>query len=393
MCMRTAFARVVLVAAALSAVGCNSGSSIIDPGDLGGSGDPWYPIIDTDQRACYGASAEIAFPTAGEAFFGQDAQFAGTPASYTKSADGRTVHDDVTGLTWQQGYASGKSWTEAAAVPAALNSARYGGYADWRLPTIKELYSLWDASPGWPYIDVASFAHPSDSPHSIFWSGTRYSGLLESTLDPAAGAAMAFGVNYDTGHIKAYAADVGPKHFVRCVRGDTYGVNDFLDNGDGSITDRATGLMWAKADSDSGMDWQHALAYAQAQNASSYLGHGDWRLPNTKELQSIVDYTRSPGATNAAKVGPAIDPMFTCTPITNEAGAADYPWYWTNTSVIPEANGAYAFAWYVAFGRAVGADGKDLHGAGAVRFDAKVPGQPGGESRYDNFVRLVRNAQ
>ena len=49
-------------------------------------------------------------------------------------------------------------------------------------------------------------------------------------------------------------------------------------------------------------------------------------------------------------------------------------------------------AWYVAFGRAVGSDGKDLHGAGAVRFDAKAIGAPGGESRYVNYVRLVRDA-
>jgi len=76
-------------------------------------------------------------------------------------------------------------------------------------------------------------------------------------------------------------------------------------------------------------------------------------------------------------VGPAIDPMFTCTPITNEAGAADYPWYWTSASAVAQADGTYAFAWYVAFGRAVGADENDLRGAGAVRFDAKVPGQPG----------------
>ena len=203
---------------------------------------------------------------------------------------------------------------------------------------------------------------------------------------------MAFGVNFDTGHIKAYATDVGPTHFARCVRGDSYGVNDFVDNGDGTITDRATGLMWAQADSASGMDWQHALAYAQTQSASKYLGHDDWRLPNTKELQSLVDYTRSPGATDAAHVGPAIDPLFTSTPITNEAGDADYPWYWTSTSVTAQANGAYVFAWYVAFGRAVGSDGKDLHGAGAVRFDAKVIGEPGGESRYVNYVRLVRDA-
>ena len=70
-----------------------------------------------------------------------------------------------------------------------------------------------------------------------------------------------------------------------CVRGNpSYGKNDFHDNGDGTITDRATGLMWSKADSGKGMNWEAALAWVQAKNAKKYLGHNDWRLPNAKEL-------------------------------------------------------------------------------------------------------------
>jgi hypothetical protein len=384
-------ARLIPVAALLCLSACSEGDSTDDSGS---TGDPWYPIVDTGQASCYDNSSEIAWPAAGEAFYGQDAQFADLPSSYVVSDDGLTVLDNVTGLTWQQGYASRKSWTAAKATAASLNSARFGGYSDWRLPTIKELYSLWDASAGWPYLDTEFFAYdPQSSPHGICWSSTPSAGLLESTDDPETGAQMAYGVNFSTGHIKAYAIVASaPTHFARCVRGGGYGLSDFQDNGDSTVTDHATGLMWARTDSGSGMDWQQALAYVQTRNAAHDLGHGDWRLPNTKELQSLVDYTRSPGATNAAQVGPAIDPIFTCTPITNEAGDADYPYYWTSTSAIAQANEAYVFAWYVAFGRAVGSDGRDLHGAGAVRFDAKVPGQAGGESRYFNFVRLVRNA-
>jgi hypothetical protein len=391
----TAMARLTLAVAALSVSACSAEDSACDwNGDAGIAGDPWYPIVETQQTACYNNSAEIACPTAGEAFFGQDAQSSsGAQPSYTISGDHLTVHDNVTGLTWQQGYeASPQYWTGAHCACSDLNAAEYGGYTDWRLPAIKELYSIWRGNPGWPYLDANVFAHPTVDSHSIFWSSTKYSGLLESTFDPAAtGAEMAFGVNFDTGHIKAYSTNVGPKHLVRCVRGTAYGINDFFDNGDGTITDRATGLMWSQADSRSGMDWQHALAFAQTQSAANYLGHADWRLPSTKELQSLVDYTRSPGATDVTKVGPAIDPLFTSTSITNEAGVADYPWYWASTSAKARENEAYVAAWYVAFGRAVGSDGKDLHGAGAVRFDAKVPGQTGGESRYYNYVRLVRS--
>ena len=64
--------------------------------------------------------------------------------------------------------------------------------------------------------------------------------------------------------------------------------------------------MWTKDDSEAAMNWQTALAFAQAKNTEVYFGHNDWRLPNAKELQSIVDYTSSPGSTNSA----AIDPKF-----------------------------------------------------------------------------------
>jgi hypothetical protein len=226
-------------------------------------------------------------------------------------------------------------------------------------------------------------------------SSDKYTGVMGNISGaPGAepGAELAFGVNFGTGHIKSYSISVGPKHFVRCVRGNlAYGVNLFQNNNDGTISDLATGLMWQQTDNGSGMDWEHALAYAQTQNNANYLGHNDWRLPNTKELQSLVDYTRSPYATNPANVGPAINALFVCTGITNDGGQADYPYYWTNTSAISVANGSYPSAWYVAFGRAENGSGEDLHGAGAVRFDAKILGSGVGEERVLNYVRLVRN--
>lgn len=46
-------------------------------------------------------------------------------------------------------------------------------------------------------------------------------------------------------------------------------------------------------DSGYGMDWKDALAYCEELTSA---GHSDWRLPNAKELQSIVDYTHMPDA-------------------------------------------------------------------------------------------------
>jgi hypothetical protein len=70
--------------------------------DSDGDVDLPYAIVDTKQTACYDDSAAIACPSAGAAFFGQDAQWRGYQPSYTVSDDGLTVHDNVTGLDWQR---------------------------------------------------------------------------------------------------------------------------------------------------------------------------------------------------------------------------------------------------------------------------------------------------
>ncbi len=402
-----------------------------------------YLIADTGQTKTFNATVEISAPSAGQAFYGQDAQFSGNQPSYTKSADGLTVKDNITGLTWQQspdttgdGTIDSKdklTWTQAQARPAVLNTAKYGGYNDWRLPTIKELYSLMnfmgtDVGPGSTAATLTPFI---DRNYFSFGFGDTAAGerLLEAQYASSnlyvsktmmavqygfSGDETLFGVNFADGRIKGYGlsnsfGNTGEKTFyVRLVRGSVYGVNDFVDNGDSTITDRATGQMWTKGDSGKGMNWQEALAWAQTRNAENYLGHNDWRLPNAKELQNIVDYTRSPATTSSA----AINALFTCTGITNEAGTADYPYYWTSTTHILS-DGTAAKAVYIAFGRALGymtsptdptkSAWLDAHGAGAQRSDPKVKdstktypyadGPQGDAIRVDNYVRLVRNTQ
>ncbi len=362
-----------------------------------------YPVVDTSQTGLWDNSGTtIIAPTSGQDYYGQDTQFLGTQSSYTMSSDGLTIKDNITGLTWQNNYDSNTYfWADTQSVITSLNNQNYSGYNDWRAPTIKELYSIWNAGSGWPYINTnyftINYTSEMELSRTIFWSSDKYSGLMGNITDNAPGsslgAKLAFGVNFGTGHIKAYSICRGPKHLIRAVRGNlTYGVNLFQSNGNGTISDLSTGLMWSQTDSGSGMDWKSALAYAVTKNTANYLGYNDWRLPNSKELQGIVDYTRSPSATNPANVGPAINTLFTSTEITNAGGKADYPYYWTNTSAIPSAKGTYSNAWYVAFGRAEDGKGEDLHGAGAVRFDAKVlsSGGASGEERVLNYVRLVR---
>ncbi|MGD0060914.1 MAG: DUF1566 domain-containing protein [Verrucomicrobiia bacterium] len=420
-----------------------------------------YTIVDTGQVRCYDNRSEIAPPKPGEPFYGQDAQFRNHPSSYTLSPDGLTVYDNDTGLTWQRspdtdgdGSLTRRdklTLTQALALPAKLNAAKFGGFDDWRLPSIKELYSLLDGrgtdpsgyqgadtSSLTPFIDTKffKFAYGDVSAgeriiDSQYASSTRYVGRS------ARGLGKYFGVNFADGRIKGYDLQMPggseKTFFVLCVRGNPgYGKNDLHNNADGTITDHATGLMWSKADSGNGMNWQNALAWVQQQNAKRFLGHNDWRLPSVKELQGIVDYTRCPDTTQS----PAIDPLFNCTAITNEVGESDYPWYWSATTHAGFHGGGAAM--YVAFGRAAGwlparpmgggppeprggfeggpgpggppdagpEDGDhgdyhfvDVHGAGAQRSDPKAGdpamfphgrGPQGDVIRIYNFVRLVR---
>lgn len=405
-----------------------------------------YAVVDTGQVKCYGDGSEIPCPAPGRAFYGQDSQCAGSAPSFTPSADGFTAYDNVTGLTWQRSPetdgdgtldSSDKlTWAQAQQRPTTLNAANYGGYSDWRVPTIKELYSLIDfrgtdpnvmgndTSGLTPFVDPEyfEFAYGDTSVgeriiDAQYWSATGY---VSTTMG---GSATQFGVNFADGRIKGYPRDTVPggssfKEFLRCVRGNPdYGKNRFTDNGDGTVTDSATGLMWTRDDSGTAMSWEEALAWAQARNAENHLGHGDWRLPNAKELQSLVDYTRSPDTTRTA----AIDPALQCTPIVNEGGAADFPWYWSGTThVSSSSTNAGATGAYVCFGRALGwmKVGSascyslfDVHGAGAQRSDPKSGslavyalgtactggtaygrGPQGDVVRVDNFVRLVRDA-
>ena len=349
--------------------------------------NPEYIVIDTGQENFYNSDGSvISIPSAGEAFYGQDAQFDGTAFSF-EVKDG-IVTDLNTGLMWQQVPSSEDfSWADAVTY---CQSLELGGYDDWRIPTAKELYSISNFNTGWPYLDLNYFTLASGqvTKDEQYWSSNYYVGV---TVE--GGSNAAFGVNHVTGHIKAYSANasgpVGGK-YVRAVRGEQYGVNSFVDNGNGTIIDNASGLMWAQDDGGVTLDWENALAYAENSELASFT---DWRLPDVKELQGIVDYSYSPSATDASKVGPAIDPIFSCTQIKNEAGNDDYGYYWTSTSAPFTKGEPYYYAWYVAFGMAVNGAGEDFHGAGGVRFDTKVEGGPLGEGgeRYYNYVRLVRD--
>ena len=376
-----------------------------------------YPIVDTGQVDFYDNFTKISKPQKGEACYGQDAHFLKNPPSYEILGEGMVL-DKNTGLIWQKSFEV-LSYAEAI---ERLRTFSLGGKTDWRLPRIKELYSLVlfngiDASSrnmsevppnSKPFLDsIFAFKYGSNGERPIdtqLLSSSVYHGKTMGGQDTV------FGLNVADGRIKGYPiidprSGKGKKFTVRYVRGsEDYGLNHFQDNKNGTISDLSTGLMWDKNDSGTGMNWESALEWVQKKNKENYLGYSDWRLPNAKELHSIVDYSRSPQSTDSA----AIDPIFNITKLSLEKGFKNYPFFWTSTTHVGQLGAGSAV--YISFGEALGYMGPpipfapvhlmDVHGAGAQRSDPKQGdpsifprgfGPQGDVIRIYNFIRLVRD--
>ncbi|MFD1293067.1 DUF1566 domain-containing protein [Lutibacter holmesii] len=379
-----------------------------------------FPIVGTNQSKFFNNTTETTTQSTDDDFYGQNANYPGTTPSYEDNGDG-TVTDMVTGLMWEQSFDhNGDGSIDAddklsyADILIVVNTTSTGGYTDWRVPTIKEMYSLMMFSGR----DISS-VEGDDTTGLIPFINTDYfdfdygdTEAMERLIDVQCATTAVyvsdevsetvFGVNLADGRIKGYGTEMmgQDKSFnYLLVRGrETYGINEYSDNGDGTISDSATGLMWMQDDSAASMVWKDALNYAEN---FEYAGFSDWRLPDAKELQGIIDYTKSPATTNSA----TIDSVFNSTVIENEAGEDDYPWYWSSTTHEAESDDMEG-GWgvYLAFGRCMGNMGTDtwtdVHGAGAQRSDPKDGdptefedghGPQGDAIRILNYVRLVRN--
>lgn len=386
-----------------------------------------FPIVETNQTCYFNNSTSISEPERDSVFYGQDACYTGNKPEYDDNGDG-TVSDLVTGLMWQQtfdhngdGSIDSKDKLSYKEIITCAAEANTGGYTDWRIPTCKELYSLIMFSGR----DISTYKGTKTDELRAFinteYFGFNYGNSEERLTDiecastnliPGCAKETIFGVNFAKGRIKGYESRMKQaKRFnYLLVRGNTsYGENSFSDNRDGTITDKNTGLMWMQDDYGS-MSWQEALFYAENYE---YGGYSDWRLPNAKELQSIVNYAPNSDRTNSA----AIDTLFHCSEIINETGEPDYPYYWTSTTLEGwnrENEGKLAI--YFAFGHVIGNAAEprvaneatnsikwqDIHSAGEQCSDPKT-GDPneyseehkaqGNAVRIYNYIRLVRNAE
>jgi len=146
----------------------------------------------------------------------------------------------------------------------------------------------------------------------------------------------------------------------------------FVDNGDGTISDLNTGLMWEKKSNDSSIhdvdrtyfwsksgaftvwDW---LGLVNTEDGTGFAGHNDWRLPNRRELDSLVDFSH---------FNPSVVPAFnaSCTEgcVLTECSCTALADYWSSTT----SAASTTLAWAVEFARGA-ADNRGKATARAVR--------------------------
>ena len=330
----------------------------------------------TGQTKCYNsAGGEIACIGTG-----QDGEIrAGVEWPNPRFADNGegTITDRLTGLIWlkdgncfgpQTWYNSLDNIVDFNTHPRNYSCQDYtAAYTDWRLPNINELESLLNPEQQFPstWLNDQGFINIQ---YSWYWSSTTRAATVG--LGPALHCAwtMSMMVGWIStgsgtyGNSSAYLLPVRagqsgstnpnfPANVWKTGQKTSYYPGDdgdiqagvswpserFTDNGDGTVTDNLTGLMWTKNGSTPVVDtcpagimtWQDALDFVACLNAKKYLGYEDWRLPNRKEFFSLID---------CSQVNPALPTGHPFVNLTTEPNSN----YWASTSA-----GAYsnAVAW------------------------------------------------
>lgn len=202
------------------------------------------------------------------------------------------------------------------AFGAAVNASALCGYTDWRLPTPRELRGIVNYGVGLAGSFDTSYFTPATGPDPHYFTGSTYAAdaadvwLLEIGGEADGGGGGHHHSKGEEQHIvlvrgaqpdspRGSCAAANPKANVP----ESTPSSDFIDHGNGTVTHVTTGLMWkrcaeglsgvtcAMGDASNRNDalnftWNNAIAAAEG---STFAGFTDWRLPNVKELHSIVE--------------------------------------------------------------------------------------------------------
>ncbi len=256
------------------------------------------------------------------ATFGEDNDYIINVPSYTDNGNG-TITDNVTGLMWQK-VDGGEMTIENA--PAYCSSLTLGGYTNWRLPTPMESFSLVNLQRNNPALNTTYF--PSTGA-DYWWTNAFQANDNTKVWCTNSGGGIGNKPKSET-----VSAGGNKSYHVRAVRNVTIPTilpNHFTDNGDGTITDTTTQLIWQKVPNAAAITWEQAIGYSEN---LTLAGFSDWRLPNIKELQSLND---------ESVLNPSVN--------TNYFGTIGIKNYWSSTTLLPNAsNLSNAWYWNTQFG-------------------------------------------
>ncbi|HJV34270.1 DUF1566 domain-containing protein, partial [Geomonas sp.] len=288
----------------------------------------------TGQTLCYDVAGNV-ISCAGT---GQDGEtqtgLAWPAARFTDNLNG-TVSDNLTGLIWLKNGVcpdlqgtGGYNWTGALTSAQGLHSGLCGltdgsASGDWRLPNASEMISLVDLSKAYPSL---STGHPFSNVHGqVFWTSTTYplyshnaetfsigNGCLRADVKdqlrsvwPVRGTSTKIARTGQTtcwDASGAVMACAGSGQDGDKLAGLPWPSPRFVDNGNGSIVDLLTHLVWLKNSNCFGQRDTQDQAVADAKTlASGACGltdgsaQGDWRLPNRNEMRSLVSFEATDG--------------------------------------------------------------------------------------------------
>jgi hypothetical protein len=275
---------------------------------------------------------------------------------YTDNLDG-TVTDNLTGLVWSKHanapnraapgpaqnactpFEADMTWQQALDFIGCLNTSGFAGFNDWRLPNLNELEGMVNAEAADSSLFLNnSFGFPGEAAtqvqNSEYWTST-------SDVDaPASAWAVSLvegdfpastpknNVNFTSGVWPVRGVSTAPAQLWRTgqtVCFDEAGISRAcagtgedgeklagaawpalrfqMDAGATIAADRLTGLMWPTDTQTPGpagvcntgvdVSWQGALDHVACLNQNNFLGRADWRVPNRKELRSLIDYSQT----------------------------------------------------------------------------------------------------
>ena len=249
--------------------------------------------------------------------FGEDHDYLINTPSFTNNNNG-IITDNVTGLMWQQ--VDGGQMTHENAIVYCDNLV-LGGYSDWRLPTPIEAYSILNHQNANPAINTTYFSSLTTPGAEYWWTSLFENNSTTKVWCTNAGGGIG-------NHPKTETIDAGgTKRFnaraVRNVTTPTTITNHFTDNGNGTITDNLTQLVWQKTPNPNVVTWEQALTYAEGLTIGTT---SDWRLPNIKELQSINnELTTNPSVFLPYFSNVGVHNYWSSTSLPNQTTKS---WYW-----------------------------------------------------------------